>query len=180
MRRLERAGLATAVAATAVGLVTIGACSSQVSGTAAVNESDLAIYTSEVTASSVAASSSRAAAAERTTAAACTAMRNANAGSVRAFNDYINLSNDRPADDPEVNAKADFAVTTMHDNAHTLDGALTRDVADDVAGPLRDYRDDTNGLADTLAKRAPTDSLNAAVDKFNSTKDKALDVCQDY
>lgn len=59
MRRLERAGLAATIAATAVGLVTIGACSTQVSGTAAVNRTDLAAYTSEVTASSIAASSSR-------------------------------------------------------------------------------------------------------------------------
>ncbi|MEV6429299.1 hypothetical protein [Nocardia sp. NPDC051463] len=180
MRRPERAGLAATVAATAAGLVTIGACSTQISGTAAVDQTDLAAYTSEVTASSIAASSSRAAAAARTTEAACTALRSANASSVHDFNEYITVSNNRGLDDPEVNAKADVAVNTLRGNARTLDAQLTNEVAADVAGPLRAYRDDTNGLADTLAQRAPTDTLNAAIDRFNATKDAAIAVCKGH
>jgi len=50
-------------------------------------------------------------------------------------------------------------------------------VPSDITAPLRDYRDDTNGLADTLAQRAPTDTLNTSIDKFNATKDAALQAC---
>ncbi|SLI37112.1 Uncharacterised protein [Mycobacteroides abscessus subsp. abscessus] len=49
-----------------------------------------------------------------------------------------------------------------------------------VAEPLRAYRDDTNALADTLERRADVDTLNAAIDKFNATKDGARDACRAY
>jgi hypothetical protein len=170
MRRLQRVGLAAAMAATSVGLITIGACSKQVAGTAEVNQTDLAAYTSEV-------SASRAAAADQAIGSACTALRTANTSSVHSFNDYINASNDRGLDDPDVNAKADVAVTTLHANAHNVEVKVTNEVPSDIATPLRDYRDDTNGLADTLAQRAPTDTLNTSIDKFNVTKDAALQAC---
>ncbi|WP_227996694.1 hypothetical protein [Nocardia australiensis] len=172
MRRLERTGVAMAMAA-AVGVITIGACSKQVSGTAEVNQTDLAAYSTEI-------SASRAAAAQRAVGGACTALRTANTSSVRAFNDYINASNDRGRNDPDANAKADVAVTTLHDNAHNVEVTVTNEVSTDIATPLRAYRDDTNGLADTLAQRAPTDTLNTAIDKFNATKDVALAACQGH
>jgi hypothetical protein len=173
MRELERAGLVAAMAATSVGLITIGACSKQVSGTAEVNQTDLAAYTSEV-------SALRAAAADRAIGSACTALRTANTSSVHSFNDYIKASNDRGLDDPEVNAKADVAVTTLHDNADNVEVKLTNEVPSNIATPLRNYRDDTNALADTLAQRAPTDTLNAGIDKFNATKDAALQACTSH
>ncbi|MFI2284229.1 hypothetical protein [Nocardia beijingensis] len=180
MRRLERAGLLAAATVTAAGALTIGACAQQISGTAEVDRTDLAAYASEVTSSSAAASSSRAAAAERATGSACDAFLSANGSSVRAFNDYIDASNTKGRGDPDTNGKADTAVTTLRHNAHSVDQSVTRDVPSVVATPLRAYRDDTNALADTLARRADTDTLNAAIDRFNATKNTALTACQGH
>ncbi|MFX0575881.1 hypothetical protein [Nocardia nepalensis] len=180
MRRLERAGLVAAAAATAVGVLTVGACSKQITGNAQVNQTELAAYTSEVTASSVAASSSRAAAAERATGTACDTFTTANSSSIHSFNDYIDASNSKGNNDPETNTKANDAVTTLRNNARTIDSKVTSDVPLAVATPLRSYRDDTNALADTLDRRAPTDTLNAAIDKFNATKNIAEDACKGH
>lgn len=177
MHGLERAGLAAAGAATAAGVLIIGACSQQISGTAEVNRTDLAAYTSEVTASSIAASAARAAAIERATGSACDAFLSANGRSVQAFNDYIGLTNDRGRNDPEANGKADIAVTTLHDGAKSVDQKVTKEVPAHIADVLHAYRDDTNALADALARRADTDALNAGIDKFNATKDTALAAC---
>ncbi|MFI7002749.1 hypothetical protein [Nocardia sp. NPDC050175] len=177
MRRLERAGLTAAAMATAAGVLIIGACSQQVSGTAQVNQSDLAAYTSEVTASSIAASAARAAAVERATGAACDAFLAANGNSIRDFNDYIAVSNDKGANDPAATGKADIAVGTLHTGAGAVDQQVSTDVPSNIADVLRAYRDDSNALADTLARRADTDTLNTTIDKFNATKDTALAAC---
>ncbi|GAA5042758.1 hypothetical protein [Nocardia callitridis] len=179
-RRFERAGLFVAAAALAGGVLTVGACAQQVSGNAQVNTADLSAYTSEVTASSIAASSSRAAAVEDATGAACDAFLTANGSSVKVFNEYIDVSNSKGRDDPEVNTKADAAVGALHDNASSVDTAVTPDVPSNVADPLHAYRDDSNALADTLGSRADTDTLNVAVDKFNATKDTALNACKGH
>ncbi|MFI9508940.1 hypothetical protein [Nocardia sp. NPDC052566] len=180
MRRLERAGLVAAAAATATGILLIGACSRQVSGTAEVNQTDLAAYASEVTSSSVAASSSRAAAAEKVTGAACDAFYAANGSSVKSFNEYIEASNSKGTADPDTKAKAGTAVGTLRDNARQVDQKVTKEVLTSVASALRTYRDDTNALADTLDRGANTDTLNAAIDKFNATKDAAISACQGH
>ncbi|MEV0298777.1 hypothetical protein [Nocardia sp. NPDC050710] len=177
MRRLERAGMAAAAAATATGIIFVGACSKQVTGTAEVNQTELAAYNSEVTASSVAASVSRAAAAAAATEAACDAFFDANESSVSSFNAYIDASNNNA---PDREAKANDAVTTLRNNAQDVDRKVTREVEADVAEKLRAYRDDTNELAVTLERRADIDTLNAAIDKFNNTKNAARDTCRDY
>ncbi|WP_280492642.1 hypothetical protein [Nocardia asiatica] len=180
MRRLERAGLLAAALSTSAGVLIIGACAQQVSGTAEVNRTDLAAYASEVTSSSAAASSSRAAAVERATGSACDAFLAANGSSVRAFNDYIDASNTKGRSDPDTNAKAGTAVTTLRNNARSVDQNVSKDVPSAVANPLRAYRDDTNALADTLDRRADTDTLNAAIDRFNATKNTALTACEGH
>ncbi|MBH0776039.1 hypothetical protein [Nocardia bovistercoris] len=177
MRRLERVGLTAATAATAIGVLFVGACSTQVEGTAEVNRTDLAAYQSDVTASSIAASSSRAAAAQAATESACDAFFAANESSVGTFNAYIEASNNNA---PDTNPKADAAVTTLRAGAQSVDRALTTQVESDVAQKLRAYRDDTNALAGTLERRADTDTLNAAIDKFNNTKNAARDSCRAY
>lgn len=175
MRRLERAGLAAAAAATASGIIFIGACSTQVTGNPQVNQTELAAYTSEVAASSAAASSSRAAAAERAAGAACDAFAAANESSVDSFNAYIDASNNNA---PDAEAKANDAVNTLRTNARNVDQKLTRDVPPDVASSLRSYRDDTNNLADLLERRVDVDTLNDAIDQFNGTKNAAREVCR--
>ncbi|MEV6134842.1 hypothetical protein AB0L63_01980 [Nocardia sp. NPDC051990] len=180
MRRLERTGLVAAATATAVGVLTIGACSKQINGSAQVNKTELAAYASEVTASSVVASSARAAAAERAAGTACDTFASANSSSIRIFNDYIDASNNKGVNDPETNSKANDAVTALRNNARTIDAKVTSEVPLAVAGPLRSYRDDTNALADTLDRHAPTDTLNAAIDKFNATKNAAEDACKGH
>ncbi|MBF6166718.1 hypothetical protein IU486_18455 [Streptomyces gardneri] len=180
MRRLERAGLLAAAMATTAGVLVIGACAQQLSGSAQVNRTDLAAYASEVTSSSAAASSSRAAAVERATRTACDAFLSANGSSVRAFNDYIDASNARGRNDPDTNGKADTAVTTLRNNARSVDQNVTKEVPSAVATPLRAYRDDTNALADTLDRRADTDTLNAVIDRFNATKNTALAACEGH
>ncbi|TQM30606.1 hypothetical protein [Nocardia bhagyanarayanae] len=175
MRRLERAGLAAAAAATATGIMLIGACSTQVTGNPQVNQTELAAYASEVAASSAAASSSRAAAVERAAGAACDAFAAANESSVDSFNAYIDASNNNA---PDADAKANDAVNTLRTNARNVDQKLTRDVPPDVASSLRSYRDDTNNLADLLERRVDVDTLNDAIDQFNETKNAAREVCR--
>ncbi|WP_431964739.1 hypothetical protein [Nocardia sp. bgisy134] len=177
MRRLERAGLTAAAAATATGIIFIGACSTQVTGNPQVDQTELAAYTSEVAASSAAASSSRAAAVERAAGAACDAFAAANESSVDSFNAYIDASNNNA---PDANAKATAAVSTLRANARNVDQKLTRDVPTEVANSLRAYRDDTNALADLLDRRVDVDTLNTAIDKFNATKNTAREACRSH
>ncbi|WP_054816222.1 hypothetical protein [Nocardia arizonensis] len=177
MRRLERVGLAAAAGAAVTGILLVGACSRQVSGMAEVNRTDLAAYNSDVTASSVAASSSRAAAAHAATESACDAFFAANESSVAGFNAYIEAGNKNA---PDANAKADAAVTTLRAGAQTVDRAITSQVNTDIAQKLHAYRDDTNALAGTLERRADVDTLNAAIDKFNATKNTARDSCRAF
>lgn len=174
MRRSERVGLTASVAVTAAGLLLIGACSTQVSGTAVVNEEDLAAYAAEVTAS---ASLSRAAAADQATMAACDTFATTNDISVEAFNAYIEIANTSAPDNPEVARLADTAVTMLRGGAAELDAALTSAVEPAIADPMRTYLADTNNLADTLESRAPIDALNVAVDQFNASKDAADTAC---
>ena len=177
MRVLERLGLGTALAATATGVIFIGACSKQVPGTAEVNQSELASYTSEVAASSAAASSSKAAKIEAANDTACDGLRSANKTSVTSFNAYIAASNDQA---PDTDAKATDAVTTLRNSAKDLDRKITGDVIADLSVPLRDYIQKTDILADTLERRAPTDELNGVIDTFNTSKDTAIGVCTPY
>ncbi|MFF0545453.1 hypothetical protein ACWEVD_26800 [Nocardia thailandica] len=177
MRVLERVGLGTALAATVTGVVLVSACTTQVDGKAEVSQPELSAYRSEVSASSAAASSSKAAAIARVTLNACDQMRAANSSSVKSFNAYITASNNHA---PDENTKATEAVTTLRTNAKELDRKITTDVLAEVATALKAYRDDTNVLADTLERRAGTDELNGVIDKFNTTKDHAIEVCRPH
>ncbi|MFB7876169.1 MULTISPECIES: PH domain-containing protein [unclassified Nocardia] len=177
MRVLERVGLGTALAATATGVILIGACSTQVPGNPEANLTELAQYTSEVAASSAAAASSKAAQIQAANDTACDGLRAANKSSVASFNAYIDASNNRA---PDTDTKAGEAVTTLRNNAKDLSRKLTPDVIVDLSGPLGIYRDQTNTLADTLDRRAPTDELNGVIDTFNASKDDAIEVCQPY
>ncbi|GAD82656.1 hypothetical protein [Nocardia asteroides] len=169
MRRQERVGVTAALTAAATGLILV-ACTNQVPGDAQANQADLASYTSEVAASS-------AARVEKANDTACDGLRAANKSSVTAFNAYIDASNSRA---PDTDAKADEAVTTLRNNAKDLGRKITNDVIPSLATPLRAYRDNTNTLADTLERRAPTDELNGVIDTFNAAKDTAIDVCKPY
>ncbi|WP_327110084.1 hypothetical protein OHB12_19875 [Nocardia sp. NBC_01730] len=171
MRRLERVGMAVAAAATTAGVLVIGACAQQVPGTALADRTELSAYASAVTSS---------AAAGRATDSACDAFRTANGSSVRAFHVYIDASNSKGVDDPETKRKADSAVTTLRDNAHSVDQSVTGSVPSAIAYPLGAYRDDTNALADTLAREPDTDTLNAVIAEFNAAKDDALTACSTH
>lgn len=170
MRQRERVGVATALAAAATGMVLIGACTKQVPGDAQANQSDLASYTSEVAASS-------AARVQKANDDACDGLRAANKSSVASFNAYIEASNNRA---PDTDTKANEAVTTLRNNAKDFARKLTNDVIPALSEPLRAYRDNTNTLADTLERRAPTDELNGVIDTFNAAKDTAIGVCEPY
>lgn len=169
MRQRERMGVGTALVAVATGLILV-ACTKQVPGDAQANQTDLASYTSEVAASS-------AARVAKANDAACDGLRAANKSSVTAFNAYIDASNTRAAD---TDTKANDAVTTLRNNAKDLGRKITNDVIPALATPLRAYRDNTNTLADTLERRAPTDELNGVIDTFNEAKDTAIEVCKPY
>ncbi|NEW40839.1 hypothetical protein GV794_08500 [Nocardia cyriacigeorgica] len=170
MRRFERTSLAAASVAITGGIVLVSACSNSVSGTAQVNQSDLATYTS------MAAASSSAAAATAAT-AACDTFSTANGDSVRKFNAYIDASNN---DAPDTAAKASDAETSLRDGANDVDRKLAKNLPPGVAQALRDYRDDSKKLADLLEQDAPTDIMNDHIDVFNATKDAAVDACEDY
>lgn len=170
MRVQQRVRLGTALAVGAAGVILLGGCTNSVQGTAEANQTDLAAYTSEVAAA-------RAAKIERANVGACDGLRAANKSSVTSFNAYIEASNNRA---PDTDSKADDAVTTLRNNAKDLDRKITDDVIAEIAGPLRSYRDNTNTLADTLDRRAPTDELNGVIDTFNATKDEAIEICRPY
>ncbi|HLS76418.1 MAG TPA: hypothetical protein VK083_06475 [Nocardia sp.] len=159
------------------GLVLVGACSNQIAGTADADPSEVAAYVSEVAASSAAASSSRAAAVERAAATACDTFSDNNETAIDTFNIYIDASNDNA---PDQEPKANAAVTQLRATASAVESKITRDVPASVADPLRAYRDDTMSLADALERRVDTDTLNAAIDKFNATKDTAVAACLAY
>ncbi|MBF6161375.1 hypothetical protein IU491_20840 [Nocardia cyriacigeorgica] len=170
MRRYERVSLAAASAALAGGLVLVSACSNSVSGTAQVNQADLATYTSMAAASSSAAAKSAA-----TT--ACDAFSDANGNAVRKFNAYIDAGNN---DAPDTAAKAADAESALRDGANDVDRKLVKTVPAGVAQALRDWRDDSKKLADMLKTNAPTDQMNDHIDTFNLTKDAAVDACEEY
>ncbi|MFF2084689.1 hypothetical protein ACFVVM_12985 [Nocardia sp. NPDC058176] len=170
MRVQERVRLGAALAVTAAGVILLSGCTNNVQGTAEANQTDLAAYTSEVAAA-------RAAKIERANVGACDGLRAANKSSVASFNAYIEASNNRA---PDTDTKANDAVATLRNNAKDLDRKITEDVVAEVAEPLRTYRDNTNTLADTLDRRAPTDELNGVIDVFNGAKDEAIEICRSY
>ncbi|MEU8896458.1 hypothetical protein [Nocardia sp. NPDC048505] len=178
MRRLERAGLAATAAATAIGIIFLGACSQQISGSAQANQTELASYTSEVTASSIsssiAASSSKAAAVASAIEAACDTFAAVTAKSIASFNAYIDAGESNAAD---VDAKATDAVNTLRSGATELTAKLAPELPPRIADPLRTYRDDSNTVADNVERRVNVDALNASVDKFNASKNTARDAC---
>ncbi|MEV0245078.1 hypothetical protein AB0H76_00665 [Nocardia sp. NPDC050712] len=178
MRRLERAGLAAAAAATATGIIFLGACSKQVSGAAEANQTELASYTSEVTASSVsssiAASSSKAAAAASAIESACDTFAQVTSKSVTSFNAYIAAGESNA---PDEGVKATEAVNTLRGAATELTAKLTSELPARIADPLKTYRDDSNVVADNVDRRVDVDTLNASVDKFNASKNAARDAC---
>ncbi|MFC9893729.1 hypothetical protein ACFVMC_08555 [Nocardia sp. NPDC127579] len=178
MRRLERAGLIAAAAATATGIIFLGACSKQVSGTAEANQTELAAYTSSVTASSIsssiAASSSRAAAVESSIESACETFAEVTSKSITAFNAYIDADESGA---PDADTKATEAVNTLRGGATELTGKLVSELPSRIADPLRVYRDDANTVADNVDRRVGVDTLNASVDKFNASKNTARDAC---
>lgn len=172
MRRLERAGLATAVTALIAGGF-IAACSNTVTGTAQVNQSELQLYTSEVKSSSAAASSSRAAAATDV----CEALRDNNNPAVDAFNAYIDASD---AKAPDLEPKKQAAITALRDTANKIDQNLNPDVPGDVSTPMRTYRENLKSLADLLERNASVEEVNGQIDAFNADKDAAFDACDGY
>ena len=176
MRRLERAGIATA-ALTLLAGGCIAACSSTVTGTAEVDQAELKLYTSEVKASSAAASSSRAAAARDAAVEVCTALRDNNNPAVDAFNAFIDASDNKA---PDTESKKQDAVTALRAAAGEVDDELSPDVPDDVATPLRTYRDNLKKLADLLESKASIDEINAQSNTFNTGKDAAYDACVSY
>ncbi|MGN2635988.1 hypothetical protein ACWEKT_09725 [Nocardia takedensis] len=169
--------MATAATAVVTGLLFVGACSNQVTGTAEVNQTDLAAYQSDMTASSIAASTSRAAATRSATVAACASFATANEASVSVFNAYIAANNTSA---PDTDAKAGAAVGTLRDSARAVDRAVNGEVQPDIAQKLHAYRDDTNALADTLERRPDIETLNASIDRFNNTKNLARDGCRAF
>ncbi|MGA6208122.1 hypothetical protein [Nocardia testacea] len=176
MRRLERAGLATAVTALIAGGF-IAACSNTVTGTAQVNQSELQLYTSEVKSSSAAASSSRAAAAAAAATDVCEALRDNNNPAVDAFNAYIDASD---AKAPDLEPKKQAAITALRDTANKIDQNLNPDVPNDVSAPMRTYRDNLRSLADLLERNASVEEVNGQIDTFNADKDAAFDACDGY
>ncbi|WP_194815447.1 hypothetical protein [Nocardia sp. XZ_19_385] len=178
MRRLERAGLAAAAAATATGIIFLGACSRQVEGAAEANQTELASYTSEVTASSIsssiAASSSKAAALASAIETACDTFAEVTSKSVTSFNAYIAAGEAGASD---VDAKAADAVNTLRAGATELTATLTSDLPPRIADPLRGYRDESNTVADNVDRKVDVDTLNASVDRFNASKNTARDAC---
>lgn len=176
MRRFERAGLAAALTALIAG-GSLAACSTTVTGTAEVNQSELQLYTSEIKSSSAAASSSRAAAAEAAATDVCEALRDHNNPAVDAFNAYIDASDNKA---PDEGPKKDAAVTALRDTAGKIDEQLSPDVPNDVSSPMRTYRDNLKTLADLLERNASVEEVNGQIDSFNADKDAAFDACEPY
>lgn len=176
MRRFERAGLAAALTALIAG-GSLAACSTTVTGTAEVNQSELQLYTSEIKSSSAAASSSRAAAAEAAATDVCEALRDHNNPAVDAFNAYIDASDNKA---PDEGPKKDAAITALRDTAGKIDEELSPDVTNDVSAPMRTYRDNLKTLADLLERNASVDEINGQIDSFNGDKDAAFDACDPY
>ncbi|MFI1463144.1 hypothetical protein [Nocardia carnea] len=176
MRRFERAGLAAALTALVAGGF-LAACSTTVTGTAEVNQSELQLYTSEIKSSSAAASSSRAAAAEAAATDVCEALRDNNNPAVDAFNAYIDASDNKA---PDEGPKKDAAVTALRDTAGKIDEQLSPDVPNDVSSPMRTYRDNLKTLADLLERNASVEEVNGQIDSFNADKDAAFDACKPY
>lgn len=176
MPRFERAGLAAALTALVAGGF-LAACSTTVTGTAEVNQSELQLYTSEVKSSSAAASSSRAAAADAAATDVCEALRDHNNPAVDAFNAYIDASDSKA---PDLEAKKGAAITALRDTAGKIDEQLSPDVPNDVSVPMRTYRNNLKTLADLLERNASVDEINGQIDSFNGDKDAAFDACKPY
>lgn len=176
MRRFERAGLAAALTALIAGGL-LAACSTTVTGTAEVNQSELKLYTSEIKSSSAAASSSRAAAAAAAATEVCDALGDNNNKAVDAFNAYIDASDNKA---PDEGAKKGAAITALRDTAGKIDDELNPDVPNDVSLPLRSYRDNLRSLADLLDRNASVEEVNSEIDSFNADKDAAFDACRAF
>jgi hypothetical protein len=178
----RRAGMVSAIAAVAAGLIVIVGCGGPVSGSPTANKADAAAYSKEAASSSAAATSARRvsdgnAAAQK----ACDNLRNFSKAATVKYNDFISASD---ANAPDVTAKAKLASDALKESAQQVETASTDTIeaipnGSELRAALAGYVSKERALADAVDKKVSVADLNAAAKTSDGAKDAAVTACND-
>lgn len=164
-----------------IAMIVVG-CQSLTDGTASVDSRDATEYRTSVS-TSLAQASSRSAAQESerqasiTTQAvhtSCEALSITSVDAVDAVNAFVFAFN---ANGPGQEEKSRAAVDSLTASANAVSASLSEPLSDELAGLMADWIDSSQAVADVISGGFELDQFNAAVDRMNDVKVRALALC---
>jgi hypothetical protein len=175
---------ASVVGGLSVVAMVIAGCASVTDGTPQVDAGAAPEYRTSVSASVVASEASSAAResdrqATLTTKAVhtvCDDMSTSSADAIRQTNDYVGSLNQNS---PDVSAKAGPAIDALNRSADMVSGGIGEELSPQLRDSLTAWVDSARGVANAIATNAGPDQFNAAVDRVNTSRNTALDMCDD-
>lgn len=162
-------------------MIVVG-CQSLTNGSATLDPQDATMYRASVS-SSRAESSARSAEQESTRQAsittqavhtACEALSITSVDAVDAVNAFVNAFNENG---PGQQEKSVAAVDALTVSADSVAASLSEPLSDELEGLMTSWIDSARNVAGVLARGFRLDQFNAAVDRLNDAKVKALALC---
>ena len=162
-------------------MIVVG-CQSVTEGTASVDGGQAQQYRASVEAS-VEASSSRSSARESERQAsitaqavhkACDELSVTSVNAVDAVNAFVYAYNDNAGD---VGAKVDPAKTALNGSADRVTAAISDPLSDDLVAAMNAWVDAARNVASLVSPDLDMDPFNAAINRLNDTKTRALQLC---
>lgn len=162
-------------------MVVVG-CQSLSEGTPTVNSRDASGYRASVSTSlelssskSVAQESSRQVSiTKQAVHTSCEALSITSVNAVDAVNAYVVASNDNQPDEGE---KARAAVDALRVSADSVSDSLSEPLSDELEGLLKEWIDAARSVADVISRDPSADEFNAAANRLNDVKARALALC---
>jgi hypothetical protein len=179
-RRYRRGALFAGIGA-AVIMGVLGACTTVTGGSGKVDAADAPAYRTSMSSSvaeSAASSSVRESERQQslTTEAihtACETLSTSSADAVDSVNAYVDAVNGKG--DPV--ATGGPAVDALNHSADLVTADINDAVPQDIRDALSAWSDSARGAAAAVSGHVPPDQFNAAVDRLNESRSRALDLC---
>jgi hypothetical protein len=164
-----------------IAMIVVG-CQSLTDGNPTVDPRDATNYRASVSSASVE-SSSRSAASESTRQVSitkqavhtsCEALSITSVNAVDAVNAFVHAVNEN---EPGQEEKSVAAVDALHASADSVAASLSEPLSDELEGLLNDWIAAARNVADVISQGFEQDQFNAAVDRLNDVKVRALGLC---
>lgn len=164
-------------------MVVVG-CQSLTDGAPAVDAGDASSYRASVSTSMLRSSSASASReserqASVTTKAvhsSCEALSITSVNAVDAVNAFVFAFNEN-APAPERDQKAGAAVDALNASADEVSASLSEPLSDELEGLLREWVDAAREVAGVISRESTMEEFNAAADRLNDVKGRALALC---